>query len=1040
MMSQQTTSPPDARRHRLEQLQRAIEHAAHYLPAQGPITAFVHHNTLHAFEHLPFEEAVVRGASTFGCHPYLLEESYREKLKAGRIRQADIQAALIDDLGERGDELLGFLGTRYQLRLNILAHPLQVGPAAELRWVVAETDALRRFREETPAQARKNSIDSTKRWVMRDLRDGTAATADNGRAQEFADRIFDRFDKRSVESWGESDWEAFCLHLLWMVCREGVEHTVAADADPRHFMRHRDWLGEVTGQDSDELVHDVLIRFCAAFLDQGFSSWQLPHKESFLRAFCALYDRAIGKHASWKRNLAKELDPIRREALSPLESIAESLELLGVREADQTEFITQTLLALRGYAGMLWQVEQRGDRVAHPAPHNSLIEFLAVRLVLDRLAVTHVAHTAMGYQGELRNLRAAAARKLKRHAASRLEQRAFQVFQLAQLCGWSPESLYRLDRRQWSTLIDEIKSFSRLERRRILHLAFERRYRLQSLDAVIHHSKHVRSGRAANMDPPGPEFQVICCIDEREESFRRHVEEVAPACETYGAAGFFAVAMYYRGAAESHYTPLCPVIIRPQHYVAEHAVYTQQDSDQRRRKRRQALGTLTRRVHIGSRTLAGGWLAGVLGSLSSIPLVMRILFPRTTARFRQAMGQFVKPPAATRLQLERTAEPPGPAAGHIGYRVDEMAAIVERLLRDIGLTASFAPLVFVCGHGSSSLNNPHESAHDCGACAGGRGGPNARAFAHMANRPDVREIVARRGIHIPRETVFVGSYHNTCDDSIAYFDLDVLPTSHAECFERARARLDEARTRSAHERCRRFESAELGMDFSQALHHVEGRAEDLSQVRPEYGHATNALCFVGRRSWSRGLFLDRRAFLQSYDPQQDDEENTLLTRILQAVVPVCAGINLEYYFSFVDPTGYGCGTKLPHNVTALLGVMNGAASDLRPGLPWQMVEIHEPVRLLFVVETTPAAMGRIMERNEGIARLVRGGWVQLATLDPQSSEVHLYRDRRFERYVAESSELPHVASSVDWYRGWRDHLGFASIGDSSPARETRNER
>ena len=36
--------------------------------------------------------------------------------------------------------------------------------------------------------------------------------------------------------------------------------------------------------------------------------------------------------------------------------------------------------------------------------------------------------------------------------------------------------------------------------------------------------------------------------------------------------------------------------------------------------------------------------------------------------------------------------------------------------------------------------------------------------------------------------------------------------------------------------------------------------------------------------------------------------------------------------------------------------MDGAASDLRTGLPWQMVEIHEPVRLLFIIETTPETM------------------------------------------------------------------------------------
>src|SRR5205814_7659413 len=129
-------------------------------------------------------------------------------------------------------------------------------------------------------------------------------------------------------------------------------------------------------------------------------------------------------------------------------------------------------------------------------------------------------------------------------------------------------------------------------------------------------------------------------------------------------------------------------------------------------------------------------------------------------------------------------------------------------------------------------------------------------------------------------------------------------------------------------------------------------------VRPYYvahplaapRHATSALCIVGRRNRTRGLFLDRRAFLVSYDPSRDDD-GAILARIMAAVVPVVAGINLEYYFSYIDPTGYGCGTKLPHNVTSLLGVMDGAQSDLRTGLPWQMVEIHEPTRLAIVVES-----------------------------------------------------------------------------------------
>ena len=182
----------------------------------------------------------------------------------------------------------------------------------------------------------------------------------------------------------------------------------------------------------------------------------------------------------------------------------------------------------------------------------------------------------------------------------------------------------------------------------------------------------------------------------------------------------------------------------------------------------------------------------------------------------------------------------------------------------------------------------------------------------------------------------------------------------------------------------------------------------------------------GRRG-TRGLFLDRRAFLTSYDPTQDDAEHTILSRILAAVIPVCAGISLEYYFSYVDPAGYGAATKLPHNLVGLLGVMDGPTSDLRTGLPWQMVEIHEPVRLLFVIETRPEQMHAILQRNAGIRRLVDNEWVRLAVLDPDSNRMWMLTRGQFLPYTPQASHLPTAASSVDWYRGWREHLDFAEI-------------
>ncbi len=297
----------------------------------------------------------------------------------------------------------------------------------------------------------------------------------------------------------------------------------------------------------------------------------------------------------------------------------------------------------------------------------------------------------------------------------------------------------------------------------------------------------------------------------------------------------------------------------------------------------------------------------------------------------------------------------------------------------------------------------------------------------MAKNSRVRRLLAKRELDLPEDVVFVGGYHNTCDDSMVWYDLDRLPATHRRQFERARDAIYIARERNAHERTRRFESADLKHSIESALVHVKGRAEDLSQARPECGHATNAMCFVGRRSWSRGLFLDRRAFLTSYDPTQDDEDSSLLEKLLQAVIPVCAGINLEYYFSYVDPVGYGSGTKLPHNITSLLGVMDGAASDLRTGLPWQMVEIHEPVRLLFVIETSPEAMTRIIADNPPIKRLVAGRWVQLAVLDPESGEIHHYHKGNFLRYEPTQDSIPTVATSGDWYGGRRDHLPMATV-------------
>lgn len=1009
-------------------LKQAIERAARLLPTQGPITSFVALNTLQAFEDLPFDEAVRKAARILGCQGYLSEERFRLEFTRGQIRESELKAVLREDLGTRADEPVLNFGTRYDIRFTMLRHPLRMGPDAELRWFVAETDALRRIRPEATELVRNQFIQTTRQWITRDVRgvSGPNSKRHDPRVTTILGAPPTHLQDTPIESWNNDDWESYALQSLWRICRNGVRTVPQTHTPPTPRVRHRDYLKATTGEDSDRLIGDLLIPFCAAYLDQGFSHWHLPDRElGFFHSFCKLYGQAFRPASRWTRGLDREIQQVMQNGTSALDSVQASLEILGISEPELHDFLAETLLAMRGWAGMLNQIELRSESVAHPIAKGSLIDFLAVRLLLERFALASIGRAALGFNGPLSQLRQFAAERPGANGTNgvlTLEQRAFQVFQLAQVHGWLPRDLFHLTENEWSTLVTEIESFSSDERRRLFQIAYERRFQIQTLDAIAVQSQQSRER------VPHARFQAVFCLDDREESFRRHLEEIAPDVETFGAAGFFNVPIYYRGVDHAHFVPLCPIVVKPQHWVVETASDRAERANIQRAKRRRALGAAAHKMHVGSRGIGlVALLTAGFGVLASIPLMARILFPRFTGRLRRSAGSYIRPPQETNLRIERQAEEASSAPGHIGFNVEEMTNNGERLLRDIGLVNEFSRIVLIVGHGSTSLNNPHKSAYDCGACGGGIGGPNARALAMMLNDPRVRAKLMERGLIIPNETIFIGGWHNTCNDSVELSDTHHIPPSHIAEFEVIRQNLEEACDRNAHERCRRFASAPLKLSFPAARRHVEGRSEDLAQTRPEYGHASTAICVVGRRSRTRGLFLDRRAFLTSYDPTQDDEVGSILARVLAAAIPVCGGISLCYYFSYVDNPGYGAGVKLPHNVTSLLGVMDGAASDLRTGLPWQGVEIHQPLRILFVIETTPEIMLRIMDQNPTIGRMCRNGWVQTTVISPDSSEIQVFQDGKFQPYQPQVHELPTMRSSVEWYAGLRDNLDFARI-------------
>ena len=465
-----------------------------------------------------------------------------------------------------------------------------------------------------------------------------------------------------------------------------------------------------------------------------------------------------------------------------------------------------------------------------------------------------------------------------------------------------------------------------------------------------------------------PSVQAAFCIDVRSEIFRRALENVNPNIQTIGFAGFFGLATAHKGFASDVEELRLPVLLNPGVHSCSGGNHSH--SHDHGTKDDESLAT---RYALRAKRAWGRFKLAAVSSFAFVEATGPIY-----------VGKLIKDGLAIPNKA-KSAEPAPQLDGSIDLETRIGAA--STILRAMSLTDNFAQLILIAGHGSDVVNNPHASALQCGACGGYSGEVNARLLARLLNDKDVRAGVAKGGITIPDDTLFLAGLHDTASDKVTLYEDDVQAQGHKKQLDALRDWLSQAMLATNRERALKLPRAGDKTALS-------SRSHDWSEVRPEWALAGCQAFIAAPRQATIGKSLDGRSFLNDYDWTQD-KGFPVLELIMTAPVVVASWISLQYYGSVVAPSAFGGGNKLLHNVVGGIGVLEGNGGLLRAGLPWQSVHdgeklMHEPLRLTVCIAAPTQAMSDIIAQHQHVRDLFDNGWLHLIALDDDGKMAERY--------------------------------------------------
>ncbi|MEO7863732.1 MAG: putative inorganic carbon transporter subunit DabA, partial [Nitrospirales bacterium] len=439
-------------------LREMVDEACQPIGPYWPMKSFAYYNPIRDLEHLPFVRAIEEANQLLGAKGFLPVEEYRQFFHQGRITLSAIDQALRrvgPPLPSRTTMQVSDRRIHVQDVWRIHAvYGIEILPTVLLTWTLELENLNTRFRSDLPEDSRTSIIDRTIRECEKCRHDPESGYLHNlWKSSLVACQLFDPVS-------GPTSFHAPDLSRSSDLSRKEA-NSVTVDLPKDRTLG--DWLDSETGSALIETINTHMIKWIAAFVDEGVAGWSMPSRDKGF--FAAWRELAEGDLSGRFLGIPDLRQKFRELSDAPEEMLCKHLQDLNIPKERWQEYLSRHLAQLPGWAGF---IRWRGDHPGYPAQQHYPIDpmqYLAVRLFYESGMVEGLCQREWGIKGTLPALLAYWNEHGKHEQALSLPSshatdpndhavchQAWRLFHLAQFLELTPIEVHELSYSDISTL------------------------------------------------------------------------------------------------------------------------------------------------------------------------------------------------------------------------------------------------------------------------------------------------------------------------------------------------------------------------------------------------------------------------------------------------------------------------------------------------------------------------------------------------------------------------------------------------------------